>query len=131
MFFASCTWQCLQIIIQFYFSVPSAAPTNVIAIIIATTSVNVSWNQLPNIARNGIIIAYEVKYSWPLESGQLGTIYVNTSGVTNQLVLNWLQECVQYSISVRAYNSQGPGPFSGEVLDSSLNSESTTKHMKM
>ena len=49
---------------------------------------------------------------------------MNTSGAINQLMLNGLQECVQYSISVRAYTSQGPGPFSVAVLDSSLNRES-------
>eukprot|EP00731_Ephydatia_muelleri_P003775 Em0001g3775a len=57
-------------------TVPSGAPGNVAAITIAPTSINVSWNQVPN---NCIIIAYEVKYSWPLGNGQLGTIYVNTS----------------------------------------------------
>eukprot|EP00731_Ephydatia_muelleri_P018411 Em0011g451a len=105
----------------FAFSVPSGAPSNVVALTIAPTSVNVSWDQLPTTARNGIVITYEVKYSWPLGSGQLGTMYVNTSGTPNQLVLNNLQECVQYTISVRAYTSQGPGPFSGDILDSSLN----------
>ena len=62
-----------------------------------------------------------MRYSWPLGNGQSGSIYVNTSGASNQLVLNRLQECVQYNISVRAYTSQGPGPFSGGVLDSSFN----------
>ena len=66
-----------------------------------------------------------MRYSWPMGNGQLGTMYVNTSGESNQLVLNSLQECVQYNISVRAYTSQGPGLFSVAVLDSSLNSEST------
>ena len=114
-----------------FFTVPSGAPSNGIAITITTTSINVSWEHYPNTTRNGIIIAYEVKYSWPLGIGQLGTIYVNTSGAQNQLVLSGLQECVQYSISVRAYTSQGPGPFSREVLDSSQNSESLTKHTNM
>ena len=112
-------------------SVPSGAPSNVVALTIAPTSVNVSWDQLPTTARNGIIITYELKYSWPLGSGQLGTMYVNTSGTPNQLVLNNLQECVQYIISVRAYTSQGPGPFSRDILDSSLNSESIIKNKKM
>ena len=30
---------------------------------------------------------------------------------------------MQYNIAVRAYTSQGPGPFSVPILDSSLNSE--------
>ena len=108
---------------QFYISVPSGTPGNVVAVTISPTSVNVSWDQLPN---NGTVIAYEVRYSWPLGNRQWETIYVNTSsGATNQLVLNSLQECVQYDISVRYYTSQGPGPFSGGVLDSSLNSKFT------
>ena len=107
------------------FSVPSGAPGTVAAITVAPTSVNVSWNQLPNTSRNGIIIAYEVAYTWSLGNGQLATNSVNTSGAQNQLLLNMLQECVQYSISVRAYTSQGPGPYSVPVLDSSLNCEFT------
>eukprot|EP00731_Ephydatia_muelleri_P003801 Em0001g3801a len=103
---------------ELYIQVLSGAPGNVAAITIAPTSINVSWNQVPN---NFIIIAYEVKYSWPLGNGQLGTTYVNTSGNSNQVILNRLQECVQYNISVRAYTSQGPRPFSGAVLDSSPN----------
>ena len=63
-------------------------------------------------------------------NGQLGTTYVNTSGDSNHLVLNNLQECVQYNISVRAYTSQGPGLFSDGVLDSSLNCESTNVFME-
>ena len=109
--------------IHFFLSVPIATPGNVVAITTAPTSINVSWDQLPNTTRNGMIIAHEVKYSWPLGNEQLGTIYVNTSGTSNQVVLNRLQECVQYNISVRAYTSQGPGPFSEAVRDSSLNSE--------
>ena len=107
------------------FSVPSGPPSNVSAITTAPTSVNISWNQLPNIDRNGVIITYEVQFSWNMGNVQLDTIYANTSGASNQLVFNRLQECVQYSISVRAYTSQGHGPFSAAVLDSSLNSEST------
>ena len=108
----------------FSFSVPSIPPSNVVAITIAPTSVNVSWDQLPSVSGNSYI-AHEVRYSWPMGNGQLGTMYVNTSGESNQLVLHSLQECVQYNISVRAYTSQGPGLFSSSVLDSSLNSESS------
>ena len=115
----------------FFYSVPIASPGNVVAITTAPTSVNVCWDQLPNTARNGMVIAHEVKYSWPLGNDQLGTIYVNTSGTSNQVVLNRLQECVQYNISVRAYTSQGPGPFSEAVCDSSLNRKLMIMNTKM
>ncbi|KAL5518014.1 hypothetical protein EMCRGX_G003675 [Ephydatia muelleri] len=105
---------------ELYIEVPSIPPSNVVAITIAPTSVNVSWDQLPSVSGNSYI-AHEVRYSWLMGNGQLGTMYVNTGGDSNQLVLNSLQECVQYNISVRAYTSQGPGLFSSSVLDSSLN----------
>eukprot|EP00731_Ephydatia_muelleri_P003514 Em0001g3514a len=40
--------------------------------------VNVSWDQLPSVSGNSYI-AHEVRYSWPMGNGQLGTMYVNTS----------------------------------------------------
>ena len=107
-----------------YFTVPSVAPIKVAAIAFEPTSVNVTWEEIPDITGDGIFIAYEVRYVWPLDNGQTGVGNRNTSGVTNHLVLNMLQECVQYNISVRAYTSQGPGPYSTAVVDSSLNSES-------
>ena len=70
-----------------------------------------------------VITLYEVKYTWPLQSGQLGISYMNTSGAQTQLVLGALQECVQYNISVRAYTSQGPGQFSEPVQDLFLKGE--------
>ena len=115
---------CLILSYGISFSGPSATPIKLEATTLAPTSVNVSWEQIPNISRNGILIAYEVKYTWSLGSGQTGVSYRNTSGAANHLVLTMLQECVQYSISVRAYTSKGPGPFSEPVVDSSLKSES-------
>ncbi|KAL5476198.1 hypothetical protein EMCRGX_G026114 [Ephydatia muelleri] len=105
---------------ELYILASIGAPINVTAITLTPTSINISWNA--NKINNCVTITlYEVKYTWPLQSGQLGVSYMNTSGAQTQLVLSALQECVQYNISVRAYTSQGPGPFSEPVLDSSLN----------
>ena len=64
--------------------------------------------------RNGIIILYEVQYE-PLMTfgGQLMTMVMNTSNTS--IVLGGLQEYVEYNITVRAYTSVGPGPFSPAV----------------
>ena len=61
--------------------------------------------------QNGIILLYEVQYE-PLMTfgGKLMTMAVNTSNTS--IVLGGLQEYVEYNISVRAYTSVGPGPFS-------------------
>ena len=45
--------------------------------------------------------------------GQLMTMAMNTSNTS--IVLGELQEYVEYNISVRAYTSVGPGPFSSGV----------------
>ena len=45
--------------------------------------------------------------------GALVTMTMNTSNTS--IVLGGLQEYVEYSISVRAYTSVGPGPFSPGV----------------
>ena len=42
--------------------------------------------------------------------GALMTEYVNTANITT--VLANLEEFVEYSIRVRTYTSEGPGPFS-------------------
>ena len=73
------------------------------------------WNQVPTIDENGIIINYEVQVG-PLDFNDiLTTIYVNTT--TLSTVVSDLQEFVAYNISVRAYTSAGPGPFSVAVTN--------------
>ena len=74
-----------------------------------------SWTEVPEIDRNGIITMYEVMYE-PLMTfdGQLQT---NTSIANNtSVILPDLQEYVNYSISVRAYTNVGPGNYSEEVI---------------
>ena len=45
--------------------------------------------------------------------GELMTMAINTS--ITSIVLGGLQEYIEYNISVRAYTSVGPGPFSPAV----------------
>ena len=61
--------------------------------------------------QNGIIILYEIQYE-PLMTfgGLLMTMTTNTSNTS--ILLGGLQEYVEYNITVRAYTSVGPGPFS-------------------
>ena len=74
----------------------------------------VTWDIVPPIDQNGNITMYEVLYV-PLETfdGAIGPLSVNvTERMTN---LTDLQEYVNYTISVRAYNGVGAGPCSEEV----------------
>ena len=78
----------------------------------------VNWEEVPAIDENGIIINYEVEFE-PLEFTEtLTTSSVNTTNLT--VVINGLQEYVQYNISVRAYTSVGPGPYSDPVTERTL-----------
>ena len=81
---------------------------------VSSTAINASWSEVPAIDQNGIITVYEVMYT-PLMTfeGAIGTLVVNTSSMS--VVLDMLQEDVDYSISVRAYTSQGPSNFSDPI----------------
>ncbi len=66
--------------------------------------------------QNGIITMYEVQYE-PLETfdGLIQTHTVNVSALSRSVTLTDLQEFVNYTISVRAYTSEGEGPYSVSV----------------
>ena len=75
----------------------------------------VTWEEVPAIEENGIIINYEVEFE-PLEFTD--TLMINTTNGTSFLtVIIGLQEFVAYNFSVRAYTSVGPGPFSVAVTN--------------
>ena len=71
-----------------------------------------SWEEVPAIDQNGIIIMYEVQYE-PLQTfGVLLIQTVNITAPTTMTNLTGLEEYVEYSITVRAYTSVAPGPYS-------------------
>ena len=82
----------------------------------SSTEIRVCWDQVPAINRNGDITVYEVQYD-PLETfdGQISTKTTNTSLMCTNLT--GLEEYVEYNISVRAYTSAGPGPYSNPVTE--------------
>ena len=98
---------------------PNAPPQNVIAMAISSTEIAVSWKEVPAIYENGIIIVYEVQYV-PLQTfgDQISTNTTNTTYLNT--TLTGLQEYVEYNISVRAYTSVGPGPYSDPVTERTL-----------
>ena len=93
--------------------VPSAPPDNVVATAESSTSILVNWEEVPAISQNGIITQYEVMYE-PLDTfgGQIATQSMNT---TNTFILLNNLEYADYNITVRAYTSEGEGPFSTAV----------------
>jgi len=99
--------------IFFFISVPSGSPNNVTVFSVSSTSIGVMWDDVREIDENGEITAFEIYYV-PLETfnGVLAPDMVNTSASNRSVTLYNLEEHVLYNISVRAYTSIGPGPFS-------------------
>ena len=87
--------------------------------VLSSTSIMVSWDEVPPIDRNGIVTDYEVLYE-PLETfeGAIMSMKVNTTNLS--IIVTGLQEFVMYNISVRAYTSEGPGPYSEEITEMTL-----------
>jgi len=82
------------------------------------TSILVEWNEVSAIDQNGIITMYEIMYT-PLNTfgGQISANTTNVSESELTVVLPYLQEFVNYSISLRAYTSAGQGPESNAVTE--------------
>ena len=85
---------------------PNAPPSNVTGHNASSTSIFVSWGQVPVSDQNGVISSYTVTYmALPAGSSQ-------TKGVTapaNQTTLTGLNEYTNYSITVFASTSKGGG----------------------
>ena len=97
-------------------SVPDAPPQNVMTMVLSSTEIEVTWEEVPAINRSGIITMYEVQYD-PLDTfgDQIAIAMVDTSGPVLMTNLTGLEEYVEYNISVRAHTSPGPGPYSDPV----------------
>ena len=97
------------------YSVPASPPDNVQADVLSSTEIRVSWTEVPEIDRNGIISMYEVMYEPLMTFGVLTPAKVNTTNLT--IIVAGLEEDVNYNISVRAYTSVGPGPYSEDITN--------------
>ena len=88
----------------------------------------VTWDVVPPIDQNGVITVYEVLYE-PMEtfSGAIGPLTVNVTKRSS--LLTGLQEYVEYTISVRAYTSEGEGPYSVGVIERTLEAGNLHAHL--
>ena len=103
------------------FVAPASPPSSMTAMTASSTSIDVMWYEVPPIDQNGVIMAYEITYT-PLENftGVIGINSTNVSGSDLSVSLVGLQEYVNYSIQVRAYTSEGPGPYSYPMIQLTL-----------
>ena len=99
-------------ILIFSLTVPSGSPEDVSVIVLSSSEILVSWSEIDPISQNGIITLYEVVYS----AGSSLNQSIFSNGSSFALHITGLEEDVEYSISVRAYTSVGPGSFSNVVM---------------
>ena len=87
----------------------------------SSTSVIVSWNEVPSRDQNGNITVYEIMYE-PLQdfNGIIGLNITNVTGSTQSLTIMNLEEDVKYSILVRAYTTAGPGPYGDPINETTF-----------
>ena len=78
----------------------------------------VTWDEVPGLDQNGIIIDYEVQIE-PLDfPADIMTNLVTTTNLS--ILVTGLEEYINYSIAVRAYTSVGAGQYSDPVTERTL-----------
>ena len=78
----------------------------------------VTWDEIPSLDQNGIIIDYEVEIQ-PLDfPADISADQFTTTNLS--ILVTGLEEYVNYNISVRAYTSVGSGPYSVPVTERTL-----------
>ena len=91
----------------------NASPTNVAANVVDSTSILVSWGQVPLLDQNGVILSYTVTYI----SSRTGSAQTkNVAAPPNQTTLTGLNEHTEYNITVFASTSKGGGPKSAPIV---------------
>ena len=92
---------------------PDGAPQNVRGHNRSSTSISVSWDQVPVEQENGIITSYTITYHSQTENDN-GTVPAGPS--ERQKTITGLKEYVNYNIRVFASTVKGDGPPSSPVL---------------
>ena len=91
---------------------PSAAPISVSVSEVTSSNITVQWGTVPCIHRNGDITAYRIRV---LTSGENDRI---TVGDVREATISGLSPSTEYTVSAAAVNSQGTGPYSDGIVQS-------------
>ena len=113
--------QCIKAILYFFLhcTVPSA-PLNVTVVNKTSTALLVTW--LPPTMPNGVLAMFMLRYTGvstgnPVPSSFYQLQYTNISSPRMSTLVSDLVPYSNYTISVRAFTSAGPGEYSEEIED--------------
>ena len=109
---------------------PSNFPQSLTVVALSPTSLNVSWQPVPAIDRNGIITQYTVDFD-PVQTfgGQLMNASMVVDASESYVILEGLQEYVEYNVTVRASTVAGDGEYSPTVQQRTLEDGENTLFM--
>ena len=93
---------------------PEGAPTNFTGVA-TTTTIILSWIEIPADQHNGQLINYEITYFNQVPFLLHTHVDVNISITELHHIVTGLEEGVSYHFTIRAYTSVGPGPNSSEI----------------
>ena len=96
-----------------FFTAPSAAPVSLQGHSKSSTSIFVTWGQVPPSKQNGVILNYTVSYK-EASHGSARTVTVDEP--TNSITLKGLNEYTNYSITVFASTIKGAGIVSAPIF---------------
>ena len=89
---------------------PTGAPLLKPPIVVNSTAIRISWEEVNCTQINGVIIGYNIQYH-PNKEPQ--SVFINVTAVTN-FTITGLTEFHLYYISIAAINNNGIGPYSQE-----------------
>ena len=93
---------------------PDRPPVDVVVWTPHSTSIHVSWNEVPNGYKNGIIRGYKVHYTELQQNAPTGT--ENIPPFERSLSITGLRKFTQYNVTVLAYTSKGDGVTTSTVM---------------
>ena len=91
--------------------VPGAAPTNIAAVPLSASSLNVTWSEIAAEKRYGIIVSYKLKYMRADGNGVQKDVVVKEKFC----VIEKLAQSVAYEIAVTGMTIKGDGVFSSKL----------------
>ncbi|KAG1676193.1 Tyrosine-protein phosphatase Lar [Nymphon striatum] len=93
--------------------IPISAPENLRVTKVLATSVEISWDVVPCLERNGRIVSYEYEISHIFPLAQSKSSLFNTTG--NHVHVDDLLPNTNHKFRVRLYTDAGVGPFSSSI----------------
>ena len=96
------------------FSVPPT-PTNISALRLNGTHMNISWSLIPITTARGFIQSYLILYQ-QIDNKKRQTFSVSVPATDNSVVIGGLDPGKSYSVLISAYTNAGLGAFTSAIV---------------